>query len=249
MGCCRAMGRADRVTRCCQRRLGADAHLTYFCMKQKLRSSAHRFHRKKHARRGGEAPDRYEVFALSAATQVDLMLDSAPNSSPASLSWRALPMRSCWQKKCCKMGFKRPSWWQAQGALEIIASHEEVDAVMAAIRGWLVPCFAGPARANACCWPTKRRWWWGVMCSAGCARAAPPPAHRQRAFSHFFSPRLKILRVGPSGWIKHFAHGAWRAVPYPCAETWHSHHPDQACAHPSFSMGTKTLGGCRTLFG
>ena len=93
-------------------------------------------------------PDRYEVFALSAATQVDLMLQQCAQFKPRFAVMASAPHSQLLAEKIKQNGLQT-SVLQAQGALEIIASHEEVDAVMAAIVGaaGLSPCLAA-ARAG-----------------------------------------------------------------------------------------------------
>ena len=93
-------------------------------------------------------PDRYEVFALSAATQVDLMLEQCAQFKPRFAVMASAPHAQLLAEKIKQNGLPT-SVLQAQGALEIIASHEEVDAVMAAIVGaaGLSPCLAA-ARAG-----------------------------------------------------------------------------------------------------
>ena len=93
-------------------------------------------------------PDRYEVFALSAATQVDLMLEQCAQFKPRFAVMASAPHAQLLAEKIKQNGLQT-SVLQAPGALEIIASHEEVDAVMAAIVGaaGLSPCLAA-ARAG-----------------------------------------------------------------------------------------------------
>ena len=93
-------------------------------------------------------PDRYEVFALSAATQVDLMLEQCAQFKPRFAVMASAPHAQLLAEKIKQNGLPT-SVLQAPGALEIIASHEEVDAVMAAIVGaaGLSPCLAA-ARAG-----------------------------------------------------------------------------------------------------
>ena len=93
-------------------------------------------------------PDRYEVFALSAATQVDLMLEQCAQFKPRFAVMASAPHAQLLAEKIKQNGLPT-SVLQAQDALEIIASHESVDAVMAAIVGaaGLAPCLAA-ARAG-----------------------------------------------------------------------------------------------------
>lgn len=54
-------------------------------------------------------PDRYEVFALSAATQVDLMLEQCAQFKPRFAVMASAPHAQLLAEKSSKMGFKRPS--------------------------------------------------------------------------------------------------------------------------------------------
>ena len=93
-------------------------------------------------------PERFEVFALSAATQVDLMLAQCIQFKPQYAVMVSEPHARLLAEKIKANGLVTQVL-QAQGALEMIASHELVDAVMAAIVGaaGLPPCMAA-ARAG-----------------------------------------------------------------------------------------------------
>ena len=88
-------------------------------------------------------PEQYEIFALSASTQVDLMLRQCVQFKP-----RFAVMASAPHAQQLAEGIKQNGLvtqvLQAQDALEVIASHPDVDAVMAAIVGaaGLAPCLA-----------------------------------------------------------------------------------------------------------
>ena len=93
-------------------------------------------------------PDRYEVFALSAATQVDLMLAQCARFRPRYAVMASAEHARQLDEKIKANGLATQVL-QAPEALETIASHEQVDAVMAAIVGaaGLAPCLAA-ARAG-----------------------------------------------------------------------------------------------------
>ena len=88
-------------------------------------------------------PDRFEVFALSAAVQVDLMLAQCLRFKPVFAVMASVPHG---QLLAEKIRDHQLSTQVVSGpaALEMIASHESVDAVMAAIVGaaGLPPCMA-----------------------------------------------------------------------------------------------------------
>ena len=96
----------------------------------------------------GRHPDRFEVFALSAATQVDVMLQQCVRFKPRYAVMASLPHAAQLAEKIKANGLLTQVL-QAPDALESIASHAQVDMVMAAIVGaaGLAPCLAA-ARAG-----------------------------------------------------------------------------------------------------
>ena len=79
-------------------------------------------------------PDRFEVVALSAATQVDLMVQQCARFRPRfAVMAEEGPGREL-ARKIESNQLPTQVRWDKQ-ALEDIASHEEVDTVMAAIVG------------------------------------------------------------------------------------------------------------------
>src|SRR5918993_869794 len=93
-------------------------------------------------------PERFEVFALSASSQVELMLKQCAQFRPR---FAVMAQEAAGRALAARIEAERlPTsvLWSA-GALEEIASHEEVDTVMAAIVGaaGLASCLAA-ARAG-----------------------------------------------------------------------------------------------------
>jgi 1-deoxy-D-xylulose 5-phosphate reductoisomerase len=93
-------------------------------------------------------PDRFEVFALSAATQVDLLLAQCAQFKPQYAVMASEPHGRMLAEKIKANGLSTHVLY-ARNALEMIASHDQVDAVMAAIVGaaGLPSCMAA-ARAG-----------------------------------------------------------------------------------------------------
>jgi 1-deoxy-D-xylulose-5-phosphate reductoisomerase len=93
-------------------------------------------------------PERFEVFALSAATKVDELLAQCAQFSPRFAVMASAPHAALLAEKIKQSGLKTQVLMGVD-AIEKIASHEEVDAVMAAIVGaaGLGPCLAA-ARAG-----------------------------------------------------------------------------------------------------
>jgi 1-deoxy-D-xylulose-5-phosphate reductoisomerase len=96
----------------------------------------------------GRHPERFEAFALSAATQVDLMLQQCARFRPSFAVMAAEGPGRELAYKVQAGGLPTQVLW-GQRALEEIASHESVDTVMAAIVGaaGLASCLAA-ARAG-----------------------------------------------------------------------------------------------------
>lgn len=88
-------------------------------------------------------PDRFEVFALSASTQVELMLAQCRQFTPRYAVMASAPHAVLLAEKLKQAGL-RTEVLQGQGALSQISSHDDVEAVMAAIVGaaGLEPCMA-----------------------------------------------------------------------------------------------------------
>ena len=88
-------------------------------------------------------PERFEVFALSAATQTDLMLAQCMQFKPQYAVMVSEPHARLLAQKIKENRLPVQVLWAAD-ALEMIASHELVDTVMAAIVGaaGLMACMA-----------------------------------------------------------------------------------------------------------
>lgn len=88
-------------------------------------------------------PDRYTVFALSAATQVDLLLQQCLEFQPRFAVMASAEHARALAQALTLHGSKTQVLQEAN-ALEVIASHPDVDAVMGAIVGaaGLAPCLA-----------------------------------------------------------------------------------------------------------
>ncbi|MEO8653629.1 MAG: 1-deoxy-D-xylulose-5-phosphate reductoisomerase, partial [Ramlibacter sp.] len=93
-------------------------------------------------------PGRFHVFALSAATQVDLMLQQCAQFSPRFAVMAGEGPGRELARRVKAAGLATEVRW-GQQALEDVASHESVDVVMAAIVGaaGLASCLAA-ARAG-----------------------------------------------------------------------------------------------------
>lgn len=186
-------------------------------------------------------PDRYEVFALSAATQVDLMLEQCAQFKPRFAVMVSVPHAQLLAEKIKQNGLPT-SVLQAQGALEIIASHEEVDAVMAAIVGaaGLSPCLAAARAGKRLLLANKEAL---VVGGNVFMRAVREGGATLLPIDSEHSAIFQCLPEDPACWAERVDSILLTASGGPfrtrAPETLAQITPDQACAHPNFSMGRK----------
>ena len=186
-------------------------------------------------------PDRYEVFALSAATQVDLMLQQCAQFKPRFAVMASASHAQLLAEKIKQNGLPT-SVLQAQGALEIIASHEEVDAVMAAIVGaaGLSPCLAAARAGKRLLLANKEAL---VVGGNVFMRAVREGGATLLPIDSEHSAIFQCLPEDPACWAERVDSILLTASGGPfrtrAPETLAQITPDQACAHPNFSMGRK----------
>ena len=186
-------------------------------------------------------PDRYEVFALSAATQVDLMLQQCAQFKPRFAVMASAPHAQLLAEKIKQNGLQT-SVLQAPGALEIIASHEEVDAVMAAIVGaaGLSPCLAAARAGKRLLLANKEAL---VVGGNVFMRAVREGGATLLPIDSEHSAIFQCLPEDPACWAERVDSILLTASGGPfrtrAPETLAQITPDQACAHPNFSMGRK----------
>ncbi len=186
-------------------------------------------------------PERFEVFALSAATQVDLMLAQCQRFKPSFAVMASLPHG---QLLADKMRANNLPTQVLSGpeALEMIASHEQVHAVMAAIVGaaGLPPCLAAAKAGKRLLLANKEALVVGgeVFMQAvrqGGAQLLPIDSEHSAIFQSLpedpatWSERVEKIILTASG-------GPFRERD---PETLRHVTPDQACAHPNWVMGRK----------
>jgi 1-deoxy-D-xylulose-5-phosphate reductoisomerase len=186
-------------------------------------------------------PERFEVFALSAATQVDLMLAQCQRFKPTFAVMASLPHG---QLLADKMRANKLSTLVLSGpeALEMIASHEQVHAVMAAIVGaaGLPPCLAAAKAGKRLLLANKEALVVGgeVFMQAvrqGGAQLLPIDSEHSAIF--------QSLPEDPATWSERVEKIILTASGGPFRErdpkTLRDVTPDQACAHPNWVMGRK----------
>ena len=186
-------------------------------------------------------PDRFEVFALSAAIRVDLMLAQCVRFSPQYAVMASAPHARELVNKLKVNGLKTHVL-HGPDALEIIASHEDVDSVMAAIVGaaGLPACMAAARAGKRLLLANKEALVVGgaVFMDAvrtGGAKLLPIDSEHSAIFqslpedSSTWAERVEKIILTASG-------GPFRTrdiATLPAAT------PDEACAHPNWVMGRK----------
>jgi 1-deoxy-D-xylulose-5-phosphate reductoisomerase len=186
-------------------------------------------------------PDKFEVFALSAATQTELMLAQCARFKPRyavmASSQHALILAENLKKNGLTTEVIR-----GQDALEIIASHEDCDAVMAAIVGaaGLAACMAAAKAGKRLLLANKEALVVGgdVFMQAvqqGGAQLLPIDSEHSAIF--------QSLPEDPATWAERVEKIILTASGGPFRTrnlaTLRDVTPEQACAHPNWVMGRK----------
>ena len=186
-------------------------------------------------------PDRFEVFALSAATQVELMLAQCAKFKPQFVVMASEPHARLLGEKIKSNGLSAQVLC-APDALERIASHELVDAVMAAIVGaaGLPPCMAAARAGKRLLLANKEALVVGgdvfmQAVHAGGARLLPIDSEHSAIFQSLPDDQAswpqrveKIILTASGGPFRTREPASLRHVT-----------PDEACAHPNWVMGRK----------
>ncbi|MGF6346288.1 1-deoxy-D-xylulose-5-phosphate reductoisomerase [Variovorax sp. W2I14] len=186
-------------------------------------------------------PERFEVFALSAATKVDEMLAQCAQFSPRFAVMASAPHAALLAEKL-KQNSLNTHVLTGDDAIEKIASHEEVDAVMAAIVGaaGLGPCLAAARAGKRLLLANKEALVVGGelfmrTVREGGATLLPIDSEHSAIF--------QSLPEDPSTWARRIDKIILTASGGPfrtrAPETLGSVTPEQACAHPNWVMGRK----------
>ncbi|MEQ6436034.1 1-deoxy-D-xylulose-5-phosphate reductoisomerase [Comamonas sp. w2-DMI] len=185
--------------------------------------------------------DQYEIFALSAATQVDLMLRQCAEFSPRFAVMASRPHAQLLAEKIKQNGIATQVL-QAQDALETIASHPEVDAVMAAIVGaaGLAPCLAAAQAGKRLLLANKEALVVGGALFMDTVRRngatlLPIDSEHSAIFQCLPEDRTSWARRVDSLLLTASGGPFRQRDPATLSEIT----PEQACAHPNFSMGRK----------
>lgn len=186
-------------------------------------------------------PERFEVFALSASTNVDLMLSQCAQFQPHYVVMASEQHGRLLDEKIKQNGLVAHVLW-ASDALEMIASDERVDTVMAAIVGaaGLTPCMAAAKAGKRLLLANKEALVVGGeifmdAVLAGNAKLLPIDSEHSAIF--------QSLPEDPANWSARVEKIILTASGGPFLKrnlaTLRDATPEQACAHPNWVMGKK----------
>jgi len=186
-------------------------------------------------------PERFEVFALTAATQVDLMLQQCLQYKPRFAVMASLPHGKELAEQLATQG-STTRVLSGEAALAEMAGHDEVDAVMAAIVGaaGLAPCLAAARAGKRLLLANKEALVVGgeVFMHAvreGGATLLPIDSEHSAIFQSL--PEDPLTWAGRVDKIILTASGGPFRTRDPI--TLREVTPEQACAHPNWVMGRK----------
>ena len=186
-------------------------------------------------------PDRFKLFALSAATQVDLMLAQCAQFQPRFAVMAHEDAGRRLSDKVAAEGLKVEVRWGADALLDI-SEHPDVDTVMAAIVGaaGLAPCLAAARAGKRLLLANKEALVVGgdvflAAVAQGGARLLPIDSEHSAIFQSLpedpktWGDRIEKIILTASG-------GPFRTR---AIETLRNVTPQEACAHPNWVMGRK----------
>ncbi len=186
-------------------------------------------------------PDRIEVVALTAATQVDKLLAQCERFRPRVAAMASAPHAAQLAEKIRQKGLEvRVD--TAPAAIENIASSAEVDTVMAAIVGaaGLAPCLAAARAGKRLLLANKEAL---VVGGSLFMRAVREGGATLLPIDSEHSAIFQSLPEDPATWSQRVERIILTASGGPF-RTWEparlrSVTPEQACAHPNWRMGRK----------
>ncbi len=186
-------------------------------------------------------PDRFEVFALSAATQVDLLLQQCARFRPRFAVMASAPHARELAHKIKENGLQVEVMAGSQ-AIEVIASHELTDTVMAAIVGaaGLPPCLAAARAGKRLLLANKEAL---VVGGDVFLRAVRDGGATLLPIDSEHSAIFQSLPENPASWPQRIEKIILTASGGPFRTrdpaTLRDVTPEQACAHPNWVMGRK----------
>ena len=189
----------------------------------------------------GRHPDRFEVFALTAATQVDLMLAQCERYRPRHVVMASAPHADLLRQRLKEKGL--PAVVHAsREAIEMVASEPEVDAVMAAIVGaaGLAPCLAAARAGKRLLLANKEAL---VVGGEVFLRAVREGGATLLPIDSEHSAIFQSLPEDPATWARRIEKIILTASGGPFRTrdpaSLRSVTPSEACAHPNWVMGRK----------
>jgi 1-deoxy-D-xylulose-5-phosphate reductoisomerase len=185
--------------------------------------------------------DRFEVFALTAATQVELMLQQCLRFQPQFAVMAGQPQGELLAQKLVAEGSRTRVLWGSEAIVQV-AAHEQVDAVMAAIVGaaGLAPCLAAARAGKRLLLANKEAL---VVGGEVFMRAVQEGGATLLPIDSEHSAIFQSLPEDPATWagrvdkiILTASGGPFRTRD---PQTLRDVTPEQACAHPNWVMGRK----------
>ena len=186
-------------------------------------------------------PDRFEVFALTASTSVDAMAAQCAKHKPACAAMASEAHGRQLEAICRSTGLRTKVLWGAS-AIEMVAEHELVDIVMAAIVGaaGLAPCMAAARSGKRLLLANKEALVVGGQLfmdavATGGATLLPIDSEHSAIFQSLpqdprdWGARVDKIILTASG-------GPFRTRD---PKTLRDVTPEEACAHPNWVMGRK----------
>ncbi len=186
-------------------------------------------------------PDRYEVYALTAATQVDLMWEQCVRFRPREVVMVQEAAALQLAEKVQSHGLDVRVRSGAQ-ALDEVSAHPDVEAVMAAIVGaaGLSPCLAAARAGKRLMLANKEAL---VVGGDFFLRAVREGGARLLPIDSEHSAIFQSLPEDPATWSRRVRKIILTASGGPFRTrdpaTLRDVTPEQACAHPNWSMGRK----------
>jgi len=194
-------------------------------------------------------PERFEVFALTAATRVDAMLAQCVRHRPVYAVMADEERGRDLESRCRAEGLSTQVLWGAP-AIEMVAGHEQADTVMAAIVGaaGLAPCLAAARAGKRLLLANKEALVVGGQLfmdtvADGGATLLPIDSEHSAVFQSLpqdpkdWPSRIDKIILTASG-------GPFRTRdPATLVDVT----PEQACAHPNWVMGRKISVASATM--